>query len=336
MFLLNLIKKTAQIPGDLWPISVNVSIAYPICLFLYTKYITKKHSKFNRKDLFHLIPLLIGISIVSVFYSPEITNLNEFALHYSNLVLPRTIVGWFFDVCLWGYSIAALIGVYRYKKQISHLYSFKSNRINLIWLQFVIISFLIFYHFIIIVSAFQINTALIEHIELFRSGTLLGFLYILSFGGLRQQQLISEDEEINLNTIATLQKSADKQYLKSSLKDEQAEEYLKQLIDFMNTSGIWKDNELSIAKVADQSGISRHYVTQILNQYLQKNFNTFVNEYRIEYAKKLMNSEKYRNWSIVAIAYESGFNSKATFNSFFKKYTSMTPTEYKNQVTAEY
>lgn len=335
MFILNLLKKTSQIAIDLWPISVNVAMAYPICLFLYTRYITKEYKKFDRKDLFHFIPILIGIMIVSIFYNPKITNLNEFAEHYSNLVLPRNIVGWFFNICLWGYSIVALIIVYRYKKKIRHVYSFKSYKINLIWLQFVIITFLILYHFIIIVSAFQIDMAVFNNIELFRSGTLLIFLYILSFGGLQQKQLISENEEINLNTIVSLQKSTDTQYLKSSLKDEQAEEYLKRLVDFMNTSGIWKDNELSIAKVADHSGISRHHITQILNQYLQKNFNTFVNEYRVEHAKQMFGLKNYANWSILAIAYECGFNSKATFNSFFKKYTGITPSEYKNRIREE-
>ena len=212
---------------------------------------------------------------------------------------------------------------------------FKSYKINLMWLQFVIVTFLILYHFIIIVSAFQIDMALFNNIELFRSGTLLIFLYILSFGGLQQKQLISENEEINLNTIISLQKSTDTQYLKSSLKDEQAEEYLKKLVDFMNTSGIWKDNELSIAKVADHSGISRHHITQILNQYMQKNFNTFVNEYRVEHAKYMFGLKNYDNWSILAIAYECGFNSKATFNSFFKKYTGITPSEYKNRIREE-
>lgn len=330
MFVLNLIKYNQEITGDLWPISVNISISYPIFLFLYTKYIIKVHPAFDKKDLFHFVPLLVGITIVGFFYNPKITSLPSLIEHYSDKITARTIVGYFFDACLWYYSIRALILIYKYKKQIENFYSFRSYRINLIWLQVVVISFLVFYHIIIIISAYYTDGAIINHIEIFRSGLLLIFVYILSFGGLRQQQLISEDYAVNLNQHIETHKSTELQYSKSSLKDEQAEEYLKTLVEFMNTTDIWKDNELSITKLSEQSGIARHYITQVLNQYLQKNFNTFVNEYRIEYAKKLILSKKYSNWSIIAIAYESGFNSKATFNSFFKKYTGKTPSEFKS------
>jgi len=329
MFILNLIKQTNGISGDLWPISVNISISYPIFLFLYTKYIIRVHATFNKKDLLHFIPLLVGITIVALFYNTRITSLSTLIEHYSDKMTARTIVGYFFDACLWFYSIRALILIYKYKKQIENFYSFKSYRINLIWLQVVVVSFLVFYHVIIIISAYYTDGAIINHIEIFRSGVLLIFVYILSFGGLRQRQLISENNTINLNQHIEPHKSTELQYTKSSLKDDQAEEYLKTLVEFMNTTDIWKDNELSITKLSEQSGIARHYITQVLNQYLHKNFNTFVNEYRIEYAKKMMLSNKYSNWSIIAIAYESGFNSKATFNSFFKKYTGKTPSEFK-------
>ena len=100
----------------------------------------------------------------------------------------------------------------------------------------------------------------------------------------------------------------------------------------MTQSEAWKDNELSVAKLSEQTDIPKYYITQILNEKLQKNFYTFVNEYRTEYAKQLIKSPKYANWSLLAIAYECGFNSKSAFNNFFKKYCDMTPSEYKNQI----
>jgi AraC-like DNA-binding protein len=60
-----------------------------------------------------------------------------------------------------------------------------------------------------------------------------------------------------------------------------------------------------------------------------------VNEYRIEEFKSRMNDPKYQHLTLVAIAYGCGFNSKSTFNSFFKEYTGFTPTEYKSKMKAE-
>lgn len=99
----------------------------------------------------------------------------------------------------------------------------------------------------------------------------------------------------------------------------------------MEKTEAWKDNELTVAKLSKQTQIPKHHITQVLNEILQKNFFTFVNEYRIEYAKTLIKSPKHQSWSFVAIAYECGFNSKTAFNNFFKKYTEMTPSEFRKR-----
>lgn len=335
LFMLNIVKKNAQVSEDLWPISVNISMALPSFMYLYSKYITKAYEKFDLKDIFHFTPSFVGLFIVAIYYSPEIVSISTLANYYDKLFVLRQVIGWLFILCLWIYSIGAIKRIYQYKKQIGNVYSFESPGINLAWLQIVVVSYFILYHFIIVISGYEIDVAHIDDVEIFRSGTLLVFVYILSFGGMRQQQLISEDYSINLNQTTEILKSNVNQYVRSKLKDDQVEEYLKRLINHMNTYEAWKDNELSIAKLSEQAGIPRHYITQVLNQNLQKNFNTFVNEYRIEYAKKLITSKKYSNWSFIAVAFESGFNSKATFNSFFKKYTGKTPTEYKNKFAVD-
>lgn len=87
--------------------------------------------------------------------------------------------------------------------------------------------------------------------------------------------------------------------------------------------------------MSEQTNILSHHITQVLNENLNKNFNTFINEYRVEYAKKLIKSSKYESWSFLSISFESGFNSKATFNTFFKKYTGMTPSEFKKDESSD-
>ena len=117
--------------------------------------------------------------------------------------------------------------------------------------------------------------------------------------------------------------------MKSGLKDSQASHYARLLVDSMEQQKAWKDTELSIAGLSFLTGIPKHHITQTLNEYMGKNFYTFVNEYRAEYAKYLISSKQHANWSFVAIAFESGFNSKTAFNVFFKKYTGQTPSEYR-------
>ncbi|WP_449397875.1 helix-turn-helix domain-containing protein [Chryseobacterium wanjuense] len=67
----------------------------------------------------------------------------------------------------------------------------------------------------------------------------------------------------------------------------------------------------------------------MINAGFQKNFFQYVNEYRIEHAKKLLKDNSKNKLSILGIAYESGFNSKTSFNTTFKKLTNQTPSEFK-------
>ena len=74
--------------------------------------------------------------------------------------------------------------------------------------------------------------------------------------------------------------------------------------------------------------IPKHHLTEVLNNKMGKNFFQFVNEYRVDAVKKLLSNPKNR-YSIEAIGYECGFNSKSTFFSVFKNMTQQTPMEYK-------
>ena len=89
------------------------------------------------------------------------------------------------------------------------------------------------------------------------------------------------------------------------------------------------DCELSIADVSERLKIPKYHITQIINEKLNKNFYMFINEYRINEVKRKISDERYKEHSIIRIAYDSGFNTKSTFNTIFKKFTNLTPTEYR-------
>lgn len=88
---------------------------------------------------------------------------------------------------------------------------------------------------------------------------------------------------------------------------------------------------LSLRALAYQLKIHPNKLSWLLNEKLEKNFNEFINHYRVEYFKKLYLNSENNNISIVGLAYESGFNSKTVFNTYFKKETGMTPKEFLKQ-----
>ena len=121
-------------------------------------------------------------------------------------------------------------------------------------------------------------------------------------------------------------------YKNSTLSDEQKEEMLSAIIKYMEEENPFLDIEFTIEKMADVLGLSRHHISEVINQKTDKNFNQFINEYRILHVTQLMSLGKHKTLTILGLAYDSGFNSKSTFNSAFKTVMNMTPSEYLQKI----
>ena len=93
---------------------------------------------------------------------------------------------------------------------------------------------------------------------------------------------------------------------------------------------IYLDSLLNLKRMARKLTISEKQLSQIINECAGQNFNDYINQYRIAEARELLRSDDYKN--VLSVAYEVGFNSKSTFNTAFKKFTNMTPTQYKQVV----
>jgi len=91
-------------------------------------------------------------------------------------------------------------------------------------------------------------------------------------------------------------------------------------------------NKLTIENVADALHTNSKYLSQVINENYNNNFYTYINTHRINDAKEMLLSDKYENYSMEGIAKTVGFNSKSSFNTAFKKYTSFTPSEYKSDL----
>lgn len=89
------------------------------------------------------------------------------------------------------------------------------------------------------------------------------------------------------------------------------------------------DPNLSLESVANEIGLSKSYLSRIINAELQTNFNDYVNSFRVAEAQNLLLNPQFSNYTLVSIGLEAGFNSKTTFNTVFKKQTGLTPSQYR-------
>jgi putative ABC transport system permease protein len=98
----------------------------------------------------------------------------------------------------------------------------------------------------------------------------------------------------------------------------------------------YEDPELSLSTLAEKLGMHTHELSKIINSALKKSFNDFINEYRVQAAARKMQDPAFDHITLLGIAYDSGFNSKSTFNLIFKKMTGKTPAEYKTGLKKEF
>ena len=117
-------------------------------------------------------------------------------------------------------------------------------------------------------------------------------------------------------------------YIKSGLQKNAVDIYYSSLIELMHSEKLFLDSKLSIKTVAEKLEISVNHLSQVINQHSGKNFFKFINEYRVEEAKKLLLDQSNKKYTILAIAYDCGFNSKSSFNTIFKQYTGKTPSGF--------
>lgn len=118
-------------------------------------------------------------------------------------------------------------------------------------------------------------------------------------------------------------------YSRSLLKGIDVDTLMESLDAVMKSERLYLNEEITLKDVASILDISHHQLSQLLNERLSLNFNTFVNTYRVEYAKELL-VEKIE-WTVLNIAYEAGFNSKSTFYDAFTKIAGVTPLEFRKR-----
>jgi Transcriptional regulator containing an amidase domain and an AraC-type DNA-binding HTH domain len=334
IFGLDILQNYNIIPPHRHLLSLSIRMLAAPLFFLYAKYITKDFNKFNRLDYLHGLPsliLILSLTLLTILFSKNIITNENFQFSYNLL---RLIFGWTFFALLLFYIVSAIAIVIRFKKQSKQYYSYESYKISLNWLFVMVIFFVFFILMIIISSWLNENGKISFNISAFRHIVELSYIYILSIWGFHQNQLNSHYVNDSKNYYEKLlPDSSSGKYVRSGLKDEDAINHVQKLIKYMEETEDWKDPEFSIAKLSSKTAISKHKLSEVLNEYLGKNFYIFINEYRVEHAKKLLLKKEYSNWSILAIAYECGFNSKSAFNKFFKIHTQLTPSEYKKSVT---
>ncbi|MCP5062931.1 MAG: helix-turn-helix transcriptional regulator [Ignavibacteriae bacterium] len=127
-------------------------------------------------------------------------------------------------------------------------------------------------------------------------------------------------------------KKVENKYKKSALTSEVSENIYQSLIELLNSDKIFSDSEISLPKLAKKMNVAQHHLSQVINEKFNLNFFGLINKFRIEEAKELLMESNHNKMNVSEIAYHVGFNSISAFNSAFKKFTEVSPSQFKGQI----
>lgn len=284
-------------------------------LYISILYFTSINKKSDNKILWHFLPFAIFLIFRLPFF---ITGKNvEFSYETGRIVF--FILRIVLPLQALIYWILSFIKLQKHIKNLRQISS-STEKNDLIWLKY----FLLILALIIVVW-FNLVFFSLEYLIQFTPFLYLLSVFFLAYFSLQQKEIFdfSKSELNELSSIQIYKKDSPKRVSGNRLNE--LDEKLRTLTE---SEKVYLENDLSLPKLAKRLEASCNQTSFVINELYEDNFYNFINKYRIEEAKRLLLSEKYNQLNVLGIAYESGFNSKTTFNTTFKKYTGMSPTEF--------
>jgi AraC-like DNA-binding protein len=297
-------------------------------LYLYISFSLRPDQDFTWKMFLHFVPAVISWLYMTeffFFYSVEQQlsavswQVSHYAIYFKVILVSYILSGIVYPII--SYS---LLG--KYNEMIKENFTFEES-ISLNWLKYCIIGIGVIYLIIAFITVLRLGFGITYDLNADIIVCLFLILFILCLGyfGIRQQGIFSET--VNNDIVITDSKTSG-EYMKSGLKEEDALQYHQNLLKLMETSKPYLEPKLTLSNLADELDTSVNHLSQVINQHEEKNFFDFVNSYRVEEFKVRAVDPANSNYSILAIALDSGFNSKSSFNQVFKKIAGKTPSQY--------
>jgi AraC-like DNA-binding protein len=329
---------------DLYTIKI-LPFTYGPLLLLYARWMTTEHPVFHSRFLWHFSPFFVFLVASLVFIDEPVMSGTHGFLVTDRFVSFRIVYAVTFFISITTYSVATFVVILRHQKQLFQLVSYSSGRITLQWLKGLSITFYMGYVVMFIFGGVDLLVGFMpfDPYEISFIGlTILTFLFTIF--GFNQPSIFEEvvrepsieeaaEQENGESTEETEEdKPVQKKYARSGLKEKDVAKYLNRIEEHMATNKPYLDRELNIYDLSSQLNIPRHFLSELINEYMGMNFYSLVNDYRVEEVKRRIVNPKYKHLTILAIAYDAGFNAKSSFNTIFKEKTGMTPSEYQQSV----
>ncbi|MEN1784881.1 MAG: AraC family transcriptional regulator [Bacteroidota bacterium] len=309
---------------------IDLSLLLAPLIYFYFRTITNPKRSVSKRDLLHFIPIAIVLILRAAIFIYD-ANQEGFEAVQNGYLFEHFLMKYFnpigqllsaFQMVV--YLVLAFQLLYNYQERIKNFFS-NTFKLELNWLK----TFLLIYSILFLYRNIEgvIDTQII-HLSWIQEWWyyLLSGIAIIYIGIRGYFTDLSELKGIEIKNFL----NAENEVPQASPKLENLKQ---QLASFFAENKPYLEQELNLVKLSQKLQLSREEVSEVINKGFGVKFNDYVNRYRIEEFKHRIATKDHERLSLLGLAYECGFNSKATFNRAFKKVTTVSPSEYLKSIS---
>jgi len=294
----------------------SIAYSYGVCVWFYTVNLTDSRHRLKSRDLLLFVPTLVYLTYRLFLFSHTVEWKSWFDDNYGDVFGAAVFV----TEAMWNliFLVFSIRHYRKYRVWLDENFS-DTEKIKFDWLR----NFLYLFTAVLVLGAlfdfansFVVKLSYIQYFY-FEIVLALATYYLAVAGYLRSRTI-----ELTFDDRA---EPADEPR-RSLLSDGEMERLKMRLLTVMSEERPYLDPSLTLTDLTRAVGVNTTVLSHLINKGFDKNFNDFINEHRINEVKSKLRAAD--DETVLAIAFDSGFNSKATFNRAFKKFTGMTPREY--------
>lgn len=290
-------------------------------LYFYVSAVLYRNFHFRRVHLLHLIPVcIVGMILLHQYYLRPNTTQVEMMIQLDFLWGPlMTVITTLRNLSIIVYGGCCLWELRRYRRLLQDNYANIEERERR-WLYWFTGGFVVIATWALLIHSIgeNLDIELANVLGICTNYFMFFFVNSLVFVSIRYTHLFDGiDAERTRSTESNI----------PSFKEEQVE----RVVQFVEQEKPYLDPDVSIEILAKRLSLPERTLSRILNQHFGKNFFEFINEYRVNEAKRLLTAAEKKSLTMLDILAESGFSSKSTFNAIFKKQVGETPSEYRRK-----
>lgn len=301
-------------------------------LWLYIQSLINREFRFRLVHLIHLLPFLF-FSVIHLFdfvFLPaaEKVYIARDELFRNSQIFKISVAAIGFSTL--GYNLWALVQLRNHEKNIKNIFSHIED-IDLRWLKALVVASLTVFAINVLLFNFNNIITFASYYELSAIAYMFASIYVLFLGvsGIRQGSVFND----SFQRFITEQPFNERKHTNNASESNNNSELVEMLIQIMEQEQPYLDPDLTLAKLSSMLRVKPELLSNSLNNQLQQNFFDYINKHRIEEFKIQCLKPENKHLSILGIAYECGFNSKAAFYRAFNKFEGTSPTTYISKVS---